>query len=65
MTMSDAWKARVDRYLAINAWLKKRYSGKGVGRFPGKPGWLITNAGGEPTRYSVLDLAFFKRYALD
>lgn len=64
-TDTAAWKARADRYLAINAWLKKRYTGKAVGRFDCQPGWLITNAGGEPTTYSRLDLAFFRRYVLD
>ncbi len=54
--MNEAWKARADRYLAINAWLKKRYSVNG---------WLTVSIGGEPTTYSKLDLAFFERYALN
>lgn len=47
------WKARADRYLAINAWLKHRYS---------KDGWLTLSIGAKPTRYTELDIAFFKRY---
>lgn len=45
--------ARLDRYLTINAWLKKRYS---------EDGWLTLFVGGVPTAYSRLDLAFFQRY---
>jgi len=44
---------RLDRYLAINAWLKKRYSGNG---------WITLSIGAVPTLYSRLDLAFFRRY---
>lgn len=63
--MNDDWKARADRYLAINAWLKSRYAGKPVGRFTCRPGEIITLAGGLPTTYSRLDAAFFCRYVLD
>jgi hypothetical protein len=52
--MND-WNARADRYLAINAWLKKRYS---------ENGWLTLSIGAKPTTYTVLDIAFFKRYVL-
>lgn len=62
---TDDWKVRADRYLAINAWLQARYTGKNVGRFTCPPGHYITHAGGEPTAYSRLDCAFFQRYALD
>lgn len=44
---------RLDRYLAINAWLKKRYS---------ENGWITLSIGCVPTLYSRLDLAFFRRY---
>lgn len=54
--MNEAWKVRADRYLAINAWLKKRYS---------ENGWLTVSIGAVPTLYSRLDLAFFQRYVLD
>ena len=52
-TEVETWKSRADRYLAINAWLKRRYSEKG---------WLTVSIGGLPTRYSILDIAFFHRY---
>jgi hypothetical protein len=44
---------RLDRYLALNAWLKHRYS---------EDGWITLSIGGVPTLYSRLDLAFFHRY---
>jgi hypothetical protein len=50
----ETWKVGADRYLAINAWLKKRYTAEN--------GWLTLSIGAKPTRYSQLDLAFFKRY---
>lgn len=56
MTDTDAWKPRADRYLAINRWLKDRYS---------ENGWLTLQVGPTPTRYSLLDRAFFERYVLD
>jgi hypothetical protein len=56
MSNNEAWKARADRYLAINRWLKKRYS---------ENGWLTVSIGAQPTLYSRLDLAFFKRYVMN
>lgn len=47
------WVQHADRYLAINAWLKRRYS---------KDGWLTLSVGAIPSRYTILDIAFFKRY---
>ena len=52
---TEAWKTRAERYLAINAWLKKRYSVNG---------WLTLSIGAKATRYTELDIAFFKRYVL-
>lgn len=51
---TEDWKRRADRYLAINAWLQKRYREDN--------GWLTTSIGGKPTRYTTLDIAFFQRY---
>lgn len=48
--------ANADRYLAINAWLKRRYT---------RNGKLMTHSRGMvPTRYTDLDIAFFRRYVL-
>jgi hypothetical protein len=52
---TEKWKANADRYLALNAWLKRRYS---------ENGWLVLSVGAVPTKYTRLDIAFFKRYAL-
>jgi len=54
-----------DRYLKINAWLQRRYRGKADGHHTGYPGRLILYVGGNPSRYTVLDLAFFLRYVAD
>lgn len=45
-----------DRYLAINAWLKRRYREA--------DGTLVLSMGAIPSVYSRLDLAFFERYVL-
>jgi len=46
----------MDKYLKINRWLKMRYH---------EDGWLTIERGGKPTRYTILDRAFFRRYVLE
>ena len=45
-----------DRYLAINAWLVRRYRDAN--------GTLVLSVGAVPSIYSRLDVAFFERYIL-
>ncbi len=49
----------IDRYLKIMAWLRERYTCSDGSRR------LITlSSGGKPSRYSLLERAFFDRYLL-
>jgi hypothetical protein len=51
---------KVDRYLHIMAWLRERYS-----CWDGARRSIVISCGGKPSRYSLLEQAFFNRYLLD
>lgn len=57
ITADDAQR-NADRYLAINAWLARRYA------TTDKHGrrWLDQYRGGRPTKYKRLERAFFDKY---
>ncbi len=44
---------RIDRYLAIVAWARKRYT---------KSGWLTIRIGERATRYTRIECAAFAKY---
>ena len=44
---------RFDRYLAIVAWAKRRYT---------RDGWLTIKIGGKPTVYTRIEMAAARRY---
>ena len=43
----------IDRYLAIVAWAKPRYT---------RDGWLTIKIGGKPTVYTRIEMAAARRY---
>lgn len=44
---------RIDRYLAIRAWTRRRYTDNGI---------VVTRFGGRPTAYTRIERLAFERY---